>query len=364
MFFTRNESHSIVGPGMRNEVVYLFISILVLIWFAGCCPPFCPDNGDTNNGDTKEPFTLAYVDTSWRLRIRWSDDGTNWSAASGGNPSIDRAPGIASNAGILYLAIFQDSVSDAKGLMGLSPETWDNTPFTVGDGHRGELDSGTSIVHVEGQNWLVAYVHQNRANIVKFDDSLSVRDFGAEVTPVPAVVNNNLVDRPALVNRNGRLIVSWLMQNQLQMVTGDIQAGDPVWQPGYMFNANVTEQGFGPPIGAHDLAHDGQNFYAAVVRQRDPLPDEVISHYFLFIYTSNNGLNWTKLTFRETMNPQSMSIAARGPNDIIAILSRSMLTPTNAYRFNGTSWSVLDVNAIFGSNAMNAGHDFTLFAAD
>jgi hypothetical protein len=343
-------------------VVCLSMNILTLIWLSGCCPPFCPGPDPPDNGDTQKPFALAYVDTNWQLRTRWSDNGTSWTPDVGGR-SIDRAPGIAADRGAIYLGIFQDGVSDAKLMMGL-PNVWDSTSRTVGDGHRGELDSGTSIAHVDGPNWLVAYVSQNRAKIVKFDSTATVRDFGAEVTPVPGVVNNNLIDRPAIVNRNGRLLVSWLMNNQLQMVTGDIEAGEPVWQPGYMFNANFAEQGFGQPIGAHDLAHDGQNFYAAVVRQRDPLPDEVISHYFLFIYTSNNGLNWTRVTSRESMNPQSMSIAARGPGDIIAILSRSMLNPTNAYRFNGSSWSVLNLDAIFGANPMNAGHDFTLFAAD
>jgi hypothetical protein len=155
------------------------------------------------------------------------------------------------------------------------------------------------------------------------------------------------------------------MANQLQMVTGDIQAEEPVWQPGFMFSANVTEQGFGPPIGAHALAHDGQTFYAAVVRQRNPLPGETVSHYFLFLYTSNDGLHWSKLTSRESRNPQSMSVAARGTNNIIVILSSSIvLGPAIAYRFDGSNWTVLDNSAIFGTNPINAGHDFTLYVKD
>jgi len=344
----------------KNKTSWLPMNIVVLIAILACTQNWCPPG----NGEVKKPFALAYVDTNWKLRIRSSDDGINWTSASGATPEIDSAPGIAPDAsGVLYLAIFENAVSDAKFLTGLGPAVWDSSPFTVGDGHRNEIQSATSVVNIGGTKYLVAYNHNNQAKIVEFDHATSVRDFGAEWTPVIGVVNSNLVDRPALVLRNGRLIGSWLMANQLQMVTGDIQAGVPVWQAGYMFNANVTEQGFGSPIGAFALAEDGQTFYAAVVRQRDPLPGEQISHYFLFIYTSNNGLNWTRLTSRETMLPTAMAIAAGGTNDIITILSNqaTATSPALAYRFNGSSWTVLNNSVIFGNNPINRGHDFTLF---
>ena len=351
-------------PGFKNRCVrFVLVAVVTLLGVAG----IVGTNGD-NGVDASRRFTLAFVDTDWKLRIRWSEDGTGWLSASGGAPSIDRAPGIAANdAGTLYLAVFQDSLSNARMMMGVGPATWDNTPTLIGDGHASEIDSGTSVVHVDGTNWLVAFTHQNRAKVVPFDSSTSVSGFGAEVTPVSGVVNNNLIDRPALVNRDGRLIVSWLMSDQLQMVTADVQAGQPVWQAGYLFSANVTEQGFGPPVGAHDLAHDGQDFYAAVVRRRDELPDEAARHYFLFIYTSNNGLNWTELTYREVVRiPHSMSIAARGPDDLIAMVSYAydIHSGTQAYRFDGSNWTLVDADSFFGSHPMNNGHDFTLFAKD
>ncbi|ABB33217.1 hypothetical protein Gmet_3002 [Geobacter metallireducens GS-15] len=343
---------------ISNTFTWILISILVLIGLSACCPPFCINQ----NGDTKNPYVFAYVDTSWNLRFRWSDDGTTWSAAAGTPQNVDFAPGIDTDDVGIYLAIFKASGSyPVRVLRGLY-NSWDNTPRTVGDGHPNEIHSGTSIVHIEGEKWLVAYNHYNQAKVVIYDNSYP-QDFKAEVTPVSGVAaNNNLIDKPALVNRNGKIIVSWLMNNQLQMVTGDIQGGNPVWQPGYLFSANVPEQGFGPPIGAHALARDRQRFYVAVVRQRDPLPGEQISHYFLFIYTSDNGLNWARLTYRETRNPQSMSIAARGTNDIIVILSSPIVTgPANSYRFDGSNWTVLDNSMVFGSYPINAGHDFTLY---
>ncbi len=252
-------------------------------------------------------------------------------------------------------------------MMSHDPANWGGSSSTVGDGHRGDIDSGTSVVHVEGQKWLVAFQHYDQAKVFEFDSSVDAPHFGAEVTPVPGVVNNNLIDRPAMVNRNGRLIVSWLMSDKLQMVTGDIQVGQPVWQSGYLFDDNVTEQGFGPAVGAQDLAHDGQDFYAAVVRRRDPQPGEEVIHYYVFIHTSNNGLNWTRLTHNEIFKiPHSMGIAARGPNDIIVLSTfrYSAIAGTQVFRFNGSNWTLLDDNAVFGSNLNNAGHDLTLYAKD
>lgn len=313
------------------------------------------------------PFVLAYVDIdspSWRLRLRYSEDGVTWVTPSAGTPTADRAPGLADNNG-MYLAVFQDGVSRTRYMVGLGAAAWDSQPSLVGNGHVGELDSGTSIAHMTGNDWLVGYVSQTAAKIRKF--STSTRDFvDNPVTPVLSVVNNNLIDKPAITIRYPTVVVSWLMQDQLQVVTGDVQSGTPVWQPGYLFSANVTEQGFGPPIGAHDLVHDGEKFYMGVIRHQIP-PDVydpgAVSQYFMFIYTSDDGLHWSKLTQRQTMNPHAMSIAARGTNDIIAILTHgTMYAPTNAYRFNGSSWSALDEQVIFGDHINNAGHDFTLYA--
>jgi len=321
--------------------------------------------GSDGNGSSTEPapFVLSYIDQNWRQQIRWSTDGTNWTNAQGGTPEADRAAGLAANGRVLYLALFVDALSKAKYVMGLGPDVWDNRASTVGDGHRGEIASGPSLAHVDGEQWLVAYVHQNQAKIVTFNSS--VRDFGNSITPVIGVANANLQDRPALANLNGKVLASWLMGGgQLQMVTGTVQGGAPVWNPGYRFDQNVTEQGFSGPVGAHDIAQDGQRFYAVVVRQRDPLPGEMLAHYFLFIYTSTNGLNWTKLSYREVFKPTALSIAARGTDDIIAILTRATTQADNlvSYRYDGSNWSVMDDNVIFGANPLNSGHDFTLFA--
>jgi hypothetical protein len=333
--------------------IFLFLIVLIIgIWTIIA----------TNGGGTKKPFILSYVDTSWKLRFRWSDDKITWNDPSGTPQNVDFVGGVdVDNAG-MYMSIFKSSGSyPVQALRGLYT-VWDSQSKTVGDGHRYEIASGTSIVFVQGQIWLVAYNHYNSAKVVTYDNTYP-QDFKTEVTPVIGVINNNITDKPALVNRNGKLIVAWLMNDQLQMVTGDIQGGLPVWQPGYLFSANVVEQGYGSPIGSMALAHDGNIFYAAVVRQRDPLPDEQISHYFLFIYTSNDGIHWNALTSRESMNPESMSMAARGTNDIVIILTRRMeYGPINAYKFDGTVWAIIDNNAIFGSNPMNPGFDLTLFA--
>jgi len=37
---------------------------------------------------------LAYKNTNLQLRIRWSDDGVNWTPATSGNPSISYGPGL------------------------------------------------------------------------------------------------------------------------------------------------------------------------------------------------------------------------------------------------------------------------------
>ena len=353
---------------LHNKMAHLFLALVFSVGLSGCCPPFCPEikcppncpQTGQSTGTVKAPFTLAYVDTHWRLQIRLSDDGLNWRSASVGHPEIDRAPGIAANdTGVFYLAIFQDAVSNAGFMMGLGPATWDSRPSTVGNGHRGEIGSGTSILHVQGKKWLVAFRHGNRAKVLEFDSSSSVRDFGSDVTPVAAVTNDNLDDRPAMVNRNGSLIVSWLMTNKrLQVVTGNVASGAPVWDAGYLFT--TPERGFLAPERAHDLSTDGQNFYLAVVRARVPEPGQTIKHYFLFIYRSTDGQHWTMLTSHEIQVPSALTIAARGTNDIVAIATGS--TFTTALRFDGSSWALLNRNAVFGSNPNNVGHELTLYA--
>ncbi len=339
----------------NRYIGFVLVAVVTVLAFIGIV-----GTNDNDNGGIKKPFTLAFVDQNWKLRIRWSDDGLNWTAATGGNPSIDRAPGIAANdAGVLYLALFQDSVSDAKYMMGVGPGTWDSTPSTVGNGHRGKLDSGTSIVHVSEQNWLVAFQNGNQARVFEFNSSPTVRDFGNDVTPVTGVTNNNLADRPAIVNRNGFLLASWLMDNkQLQMVTGNIVSGAPVWNSGYIFD--TPEAGFLAPEHAHDLATDGQKLYLAIVRERVPEAGQILKRFFMFIYTSTDGLHWTKLTSREVKISTALSIACRATNDIVAILTASAYN--KAMRFDGSSWTFLNENAVFGSPLNNAGHDLTLFA--
>ena len=314
-----------------------------------------------------KPYVLAYVDTNWRLRIRWSDDGETWMTASAATPTIDRSPGIAANpAGLVYLAIFDDTVSDARFIMGIGPASWDSTTLLVGNGHRPEIQSGTSIAYLNAPHWLVAYRHQNSAKVVTFNDSNNVRDFGPEITPVPGTVNLNVTDKPAIANMGGRVLVSWLMNNQLQMTSGTVQGNTVNWDTGYLFNATVTASGFGPPIGAHDLATDGTNFYLAVVRQRDPRPGEQLQRHFLHIYTSPNGLNWSLLNNdQEVRVPQSLGLAARATNDLMAIVSfqATQVQPAFVYLFDG-AWTDIPNADVFGTNPINAGHDFTLYARD
>lgn len=317
--------------------------------------------------DVSKPFVLSYVDTSFRLRIRWSDDGMNWNTPSAvATPPIDRAPGIAANtAGVVYLAIFDDAASDARFITGIGPDTWDSTTTLVGNGYRPEIQSGTSITYISGQNWATAFRRQNSAKLRMFDMTSTVRDFGPEITPVIGTVNNSVSDKPAIVNMNGTVLMSWLMNDQLQMVTGTVQGGSIAWDAGYRFDQTVVESGFGPPEGAHDLASDGTNFYLAVVRQRDPLPGEQLQRHFLFIYTSTNGLNWTLLNSDQQVRlAQSLGLAARGTDDILAMVSvqATQLPPAFVHHFDGSNWSNIDPDDVFGTNPMNKGHDFTLYA--
>jgi hypothetical protein len=316
-------------------------------------------DGNTN---TRKPYALVFVDTDWRLRIRWSDDGINWEEATGANPYVDWTSGIAADdRGALYVVVFADAVLDARFMTGLGPANWDSHSFLVGDGHHADICSATSVAHVSELNWLVAYENDDRmAQVKEFNSSSTVKDFGNDVTPVVGVINGDLHGRPRIVNRNGQLLMSWLTNSkQLQMVTGNIVSGAPVWNNGYIFNK--PEPGFrDAPEYAFDLAADGQCFYLAIVRQRDPQPDEQLKYFSFFIYTSTDRLHWTPLTSREIMIPDNLSIAARATNDIVAIVTAPLFN--RPMRFDGTSWADLDVNAVFGSPLNNAGFPLTLYA--
>jgi hypothetical protein len=331
-----------------------------------------PDNG--GNGDTPgnnpRPYVLAYRDNNHTLRIRWSNDGTTWASAEHATPTINAAPGIATYSGTLYLGIFLNSDLEVRRISADRASAWDPNTYTIGNGHIGEIQSGTNVSHVSSNQWLVAYKHTLQAKIVTYDNSTGVKDFGAEVTPT-AQANNNIIDKPAMVNRSGRILVSWLMpQGQLQIVPGNIQNGQPVWESGYLFNPNFPEQGYGPPIGAHDLAYDAEKFYLGIVRIKDPDVNQQVDRYYLFIYTSTNGVQWEKLSqieIFESPDNAALSIAARGEDDLIAIISRpdsTQVPGTHVRRFNGSNWLELTRDSVFGEYPIDGGHDFTLIAVN
>lgn len=345
---------------IRNvwRVLLILFIVVVTALLAGC------DNNDSNITSQKKPFTLAYIDQGWRLRIKHSMDGTSWTSAEGANPETECVPGItADDKGVMYLAVFRNAALQARFMMGLGPGIWDSSSRNVGDGHFGEIDSATSAVHVEGENWLVAYEHDNQAKVCEFSSRPGVRDFGNDVTPVSGVTNDNLVDRPAMVNRKGRLLISWLMENKkVQLVTGNIVSGSPVWDAGYMFN--VSETGYKEPEWALALAQDGESFYLAIMREKNPEPDQMLREFTLFIYKSSDGLHWSKLTSRHlgARIRHAVCIAARSQNDILTIAS-SRLT-TDILKFNGSSWTNIDYDTVFGDNALMGGYDLTLYVKE
>lgn len=315
--------------------------------------------GTNGNNEAKKPFFLAYIDREWKLQIRYSENGLEWQTATIGHPEIDRGPGLAcDNDGVMYLTVFENALSKAQYNMGLGGATWDNSSTTIGDGHTGLIDSGCSIIYLGGNKYLVAFISSDQTKMYLFNTSNSIRDFESDVTPVVGVTNNNIEDRPALIKLSDKIIAAWVMTTkQVQIVTGTINSETPVWDPGYMFN--VPEPGFYNPEGVIDLATDGEKYYLALMRQRVPEPDEIIKRFYMFIYSSSDGLHWERITSREIYKVSALSIAASGENNILAVCSSHVYN--KVMRFNGSSWSFIDENQVYGEKLNNGGHDLTLF---
>ncbi len=342
------------------DIKHFRIILIGLVCFLGLFG-IIATNGDDDNGEVKKPFILAFIDTDWRLQIRWSNNGLNWESATIGNTPIDRGPGLAcDDTGVLYITAFGNTVSKAQYNRGVGPSTWDNSPTTIGDGHTGLIDSGSSIAYLDGNKYLVTFVSGDQTKVYVLNTSNSSRDFESDVTPVIGVINNNVDDRPALIRLNEELLAGWITtEKQLQLVKGKIVSGAPEWDAGYTFN--VPETGFYSPESVIDLATDGNQFYLALLRESHASPGNTFADFHVFIYTSTNGLNWTKLTSHSTgnINIRALSIAASGSNDIISIESGGLRNAV--MRYNGTTWSSLNVEQVFGDKLNNVGHDLTLF---
>ena len=162
-------------------------------------------------------------------------------------------------------------------------------------------------------------------------------------------LNNSLIlGRPAMVNRNGKIVLSWLRNTsprQLQIVVGNIDnAGDPNWTRAYLFQ--LTEPGFSHIVSEPSLTHDHSRFYLGVVRKADGVEANT-----LFIYSSSDGIAWQlsdqlpDLPFSQQV-PTRVQIAAHSDGTMIAAFTG--VTP-GVHRRGASGWYQLNNTGVFGS---------------
>ena len=64
------------------------------------------DNGGNGDQNSTRPYLLSYIDLNWRLRFRYSHNGTTWTTPSQvAVPYADRSGGIASSAATLIASL-------------------------------------------------------------------------------------------------------------------------------------------------------------------------------------------------------------------------------------------------------------------
>jgi len=341
---------------IKHRKVYARIILLSAICIAGFL-----GNIATNNGTTIEilkPYVLGYMDEDEKLRIRWSENGSEWHSSNITDTEIKYGPGITCDeTGIMFLSVFCTANGGARFTTGNGADDWED-PSRIGNGHVGEIESAISIIHLYRYNYIMAYLHNDRAKYVILNNTGTNCDFGDDVTPVSGVTNNNIVDRPALVRLQDKVLAGWInADNEIELVNGTIEEGNLSWDSGYKFSN--TEEGFYEPENVIDLASDADKFHLALLRKS--VESDVYDQYHVFIYTSVDGLHWTKLTSRlsSISRLRTLSIATNNSDTIISV--GTSIAITKVMEFNGSSWEELNNENVFGNNLNKKGEDLILF---
>ena len=340
----------------KHRKVYVRLILVASVCIAGFLGIIGTNNG--NGIEIVKPYFLGYMDENDQLRIRWSENGSAWQSSSMANTEIKYGPGITCDeTGILFLSVFCTTDGRAQFSKTTRADDWEN-PSHIGNGHMGEIESAVSLIYLHQYDYVMAYLHDDRAKYIILNNTGTNPDFGEDITPVLGVTNNNLVDRPALVRLHDKVLAGWINDdNEIELVIGTIEEGVLTWTPGYKFSN--TEEGFEEPHSVIDLASDNDKFYLACLRTNEH--SDILEEYSVFIYTSADGLHWTKLTSRHigVSRIRTLSIAANNADTIM--LAESSIYFQRVMRYNGSLWEELSDEIVFGSNLNKKGEDLTLF---
>lgn len=216
------------------------------------------------------------------------------------------------------------------------------------------VSSGPAVVHVAGDEWLVAFTNSNGS--VELRPYLYAPNGGFQNSIGLAVTNNdNVADAPAIAYFNGRLVLVWgrtAGSRAFHFVAADYQPRSnsiTVVQEGDIASGPTTISDF---TSAPSLAHNGAGSFYLAIHERTG--NQMTTPGPIHVLSSADGRAWTYISAQLPASPQGtrVSIAAKPDGDVLlGVISGA--SASRMYRLRSGTW--LDL----GQAGFSTAPDFT-----
>lgn len=350
----------------RKRRIVLGVAASGLLFWGAC-------DGCNGGVTAKESFMLAYIDNSpsERIRVRYSDDGVSWTAATLQGGIADAGISAAASAdglGAVRILAHNGGVAELRFRFGVGADVWD--PSDVPFGSEPQPRGTPKLAYATTNRWLLTNLSGYTPTVRLYNNT--TRSF-SDVSPTAtqlALGGLNVFSAPAIVTGGTRVLLSYMrfsglsetaQPQDMKILPGDVDptSGVPTWSNAYTFS--VAETGFGPPRAWPAFAYDHTNFYLGTVRRATSG-----GNLRLFIYSSADGASWTlHQTFDQlpqVPNARTLRIGIAAKSDGTMLTMFTGGGSVGMYRTTGTGWSQIGSAAAFGSDMPNW-YTFALIAA-
>jgi hypothetical protein len=318
----------------------------------------------------KESFMLAYVDSTQRIRVRYSDDGLSWSLGDPQSATADAGIGAAASedgVGVTRILVHNGNVGRFHFRFGLGPQVWDATdkqPGSAADVPTAapSMRGVPQVAYGSSPGWLVTNLGGGSGfvpTVLRYSSSSGTL---TDVSPGATELNLgslNVLQAPAIVSHAGRVVLAHLRHNgignsatlaDLRILAGNIGSGGvPTWSAAYTFNPSET--GYGPPVSRPALGYNNRQFLLGVLRQAT-----AGGALRLFIHGSNDGLSWLPVRTFDQVPPQppdALSVGLAGKSDGTMVVMFTAPGVAKMYRSTGGGWSEVAGTVVFSLNTPN-----------
>lgn len=288
----------------RTQVALILLLLLIFGITTGVStnPPRPPE--------PRESFMLAYIDNNERIRVRYSNDGVTWNAASLSGAIADAGVGAGAssdNVGLSTILSHGGAIARLHLRFGVGADNWDGTD------RRYDAISPRrrpTIVNIGNNHYLIAFLQNDEFRIVNYDHSQSTF---ADITPTPApagLQNNGLHNSPAMAYRDGRVVLSWMRHEQpgnpsprdVQVLGGDVnQSGQVTWTNTFTLSLRAMSRWSAHKILAEPSLSSNRNAFSLSIMHAWACPergcfatDECFrgAETEVMLWTSDDGYRW------------------------------------------------------------------------